>query len=408
VLLAYLLFLPFHRHYSGVFSGVDRWHGSRTPLDDYLTIHGLFLFVVVSAVLVDLATSTDLGPVARVYRTALRSWDRIGRFRDLHRRLVRGSPAYHIGLLLPLAAGVLALVLASSGDGVPALATVLAALTCLGVVRRPRTRVDPASQARWRFTLLLFLVGLLITIGTEFLVARNIDVGRTNTVFKFYLQVWVLWAIAAAVSAHRVYRQRLGRRFLWRLVWGVGFVGLLAVACLYPILAVPARIRDRFETSVGPTLSGLAFTSKAVLSDQDRQIPLAPDADAFRWIQAHVSGSPVVAEVNTYPTLYGWGDRYAMFTGNPTIVGWDYHERQQRPRQADLVRQRIADVQAAYGTRDPALAASIFRRYGVSYFVVGPLERAYFPAGQAKWAAGIGDYWELAYASTEVQIYKLA
>jgi YYY domain-containing protein len=405
--LAYVLFLPFHRHYSGVFAGVARWHGGRTRLNDYLTIHGLFLFVIVTAILVDLATSTDLGPVARFYRTGLQSWDRIGRFRDLHRLLVRASPAYSAARLLPPAAAVLALVLVSIGDYVPALAAVLVTLTCLALFRRPRAGVNRTAQERWRFTLLLFLVGLLITVGVEFLVAKNIDVGRTNTVFKFYLQVWVLWGIAAAVSAHRLYAQPAGDRRLWQLSWRIAFIGLLAVACLYPILATRAKVGDRFDTTVGPSLSGLAFASKAVLFDHGAKIPLAPDAAAIRWLQANVRGSPVVAEVNTYPTLYGWGDRYAMFTGNPTIVGWDYHQRQQRPPQAELVRQRIADVQTAYGTTDPAMAARIFRRYGVSYFVVGPLERAYFPDGQAKWMRGVGRYWHPAYSSPDVQIYEL-
>jgi YYY domain-containing protein len=405
--LAYVVFLPFHRHYSGVFSGVARWHGSRTPLNDYLTIHGLFLFVIISAVLVDLATSTDLGPVARTYRTAIRSWDRISRFRDLYRALVGGTAAYRIGLVLPLAVGVLALVLVSIGDSVPAFDAVLGGTACLALVRRRRARLEPNSQALWRFTVLLFLVGLVITIGTEFFVAKNIDVGRTNTVFKFYLQVWVLWGVAAAVSTYRLYGPLGARRSRWQMGWRVAFVGLLAVGCLYPILGVRARISDRFDTSVGPTLNGLAFASKAVLSDHGSTFPLAPDAAAIRWMQANVRGSPVVAEVNTYPTLYGWGDRYAMFTGNPTIVGWDYHQRQQRPSQADLVRQRISDVQTAYGTTDPALAARIFRSYGVSYFVVGPLERAYFPAGQAKWTLASGRYWRPVYRSAGVDIYKL-
>jgi YYY domain-containing protein len=407
LLFAYLLFLPFHRHYSGVFSSLARWHGSRTPVNDYLTIHGLFLFVIVSAVLLDLLTSSDLGPVARVYRLAARSWDRIGRFRDLHRLLVRGSPGYRAGRLLPLAGGLLALVLAVVGDGVPALAVLVVTFTCLALVRRQRPDSDRAAQMLWRFTLVLFLVGLLITIATEFFVARNIDVGRTNTVFKFYLQVWVLWAVAAAVAAQRVYTQITGRRSLWQVAWRVAFVGLLTVACLYPVLGTRARIDDRFDTAVGPTLNGLAFASKAVLSDHGVTFPLAPDAEAIHWAQANLNGSPVVAEVNTYPTLYGWGDRYAMFTGNPTIVGWDYHQRQQRPDQASLVMQRIADVQKAYSTSDPALAARIFRRYGASYFVVGPLERAYFPAGQAKWALGAGKYWHLAYPGRDVQIYAL-
>ena len=54
VAAAYALFLPFHLRYDGVFDGVARWRGSRMAVGDYLTIHGLFLFAIASAVLLDL------------------------------------------------------------------------------------------------------------------------------------------------------------------------------------------------------------------------------------------------------------------------------------------------------------------------------------------------------------------
>ena len=405
--LAYLLFLPFHRHYAGVFSGIERWHGSRTRMNDYLTIHGFFLFVIVTAVVIDLATSKDLGGVARAYRAGLRSWDNFGRFRQLHRALVTGSIVYRAGLYSPPAAVLLVAVLAGFHLGVEALVAALLVLTGLAIFRRRRRSVDATSQLLWRAVLSCFAVGLLITFAVEFVVAKKIDVGRTNTVFKFYVQVWVLWGIAAAVSVHGVHERLPLLRPFWRRTWRLAFVVLLAIACLYPALATPARIKDRFNTSVGPTLNGLAFANKAVLQDHDSRIPLSYDAAAIRWMLKTVPGSPVVAEVNTYPTLYGWGDRFAMFTGNPTIVGWDYHERQQRSTQSLQIMSRIADVQQAYSTISVDVAHQIFRRYGVSYFVVGQLERAYYPGGQSKWPAGDGRYWHRVYHNPGVDIYKL-
>jgi uncharacterized membrane protein len=73
-----------------------------------------------------------------------------------------------------------------------------------------------------------------------------------------------------------------------------------------------------------------------------------------------------------------------------------------------LVTKRIEDVQTAYRTTDARLAYSIFRRYGVRYFVVGPLERAYFPQGQSKWRSGQGSLWNLVYENPGVRIYQLA
>lgn len=407
LVLAYVLFLPFHRHYEGVFAGVERWQGSRTRLSDYLTIHGLFLFLVTTAVVLDLASSRDLGFVARTYRLAVRSWGRLARFHELHRLLVSTSRMSRGLLVLPLVGGMFAVVLAALGEGVSALAAALAPLVCLAIPRRRNVVEGNVNPLLWQATLVLFLVGLAITVGVEFLVVKNIDIGRTNTVFKFYLQVWVLWGIAAAVALHRIY-ERLPRIRLWRRVaWRAVFVALLTCALLYPVLATRAKIGDRFDGSAGPTLNGLAFADNAVFHDHGVDVPLRYDADAIRWMQRTLTGSPLVAEVNTYPTLYGWGGRYAMFTGNPTIVGWDYHQRQQRPAQADLVRSRIADVQKVYRTTSAEEAYGILRRYDVAYVVVGPLERAYFPDGQLKWLSGEGRFWRRVYRNPGVEIYRL-
>ena len=125
---------------------------------------------------------------------------------------------------------------------------------------------------------MLALVGLLLTLAVEFVVVKSIDIGRVNTVFKTYLQVWVLLALASAACFYSLYERlpRLSRA--WTLAWRLGFVSLLAIALLYPILATRAKVADRFDTSVGRTLDGTAFMTKAVLADQGTEIPLAPTA----------------------------------------------------------------------------------------------------------------------------------
>jgi uncharacterized membrane protein len=125
-------------------------------------------------------------------------------------------------------------------------------------------------------------------------------------------------------------------------------------------------------------------------------------------MQQHLQGSPVIAEVNTAPTLYGWGNRFAMFTGNPAVVGWDWHQRQQRAAvPGTMINRRIEDLQRAYNTTDPEQAYRLLSKYGVQYFVVGGLERAYYPAGQRKWQAAEGRRWEAVYENPGVTIYRL-
>jgi YYY domain-containing protein len=404
---AYVFFLPFHLHYRSVFEGVERWRGSRTPLGDYLTVHGVFLFAVGSALLVDFWTSRDLNPLARSLRLMARTWRRAGRRRELTRTLVvRRSLRYRSGAVALSLSGAGVVTAITYGEFVTALAVVIATACGLAFVRRPRRATDPDAAMR-RFLLVLVALGLALTIAVEYLVVRNIDVGRVNTVFKTYLQVWLLWAVAAAAAAAFVYsRLQLLPRAL-RVAWRGSFIVLVVVAALYPILATPAKIDDRFDRSVGPTLDGSAFMKKAVFEANGSRFRLVWDGDAIRWLLDHVRGFPVVAEVNTYPALYAWGDRYAMFTGNPTIVGWDYHERQQRPWQADEVARRIRDVQEAYRTTDPARARRLLARYGTRYIVVGPLERAYFPEGFGKWALGAGRLWSVVYRNPGVEILRL-
>jgi YYY domain-containing protein len=407
VAVAYVAFLPFHLRYEAVFQGFERWRGRQTQFFDYLTVHGLFLFAITSALVVQIAFARDLGSVARTYRVGLRNWDRYGRFRDVRAALVRRNAVHRLALWAVPLTVVGSVVLAAIGLWPEALAVLLATLAVLSWPVRTRPDVGARERALRRLVVVFVLLGLALTMAVEFWVARNVDIGRTNTVFKYYLQVWVIWGLAAAVSVGVVYERLSAIARPVREVWRLAFVLLCAAALLYPILGGRAKMQDRFDTSVGSTLDGTAFMTKAVFADQGRELALAHDRDAIRWLQENVEGSPVVAEANTTPVLYGWQGRYSWFTGNPTIVGWDFHQRQQRPPQSGAVQSRVADVQRAYSTEDPAEAHRILVSYGASYAVVGELEQAYFPTGTAKWEAGESRYWTLAYRNPGVRIYRV-
>jgi YYY domain-containing protein len=408
LLLSYALFLPFHLRYASGFAGIAGWNGSQTPLGDYLTIHGLFLFCIVAAMLVDLWFARDLNPAARLLRLGLKRWRRLRRLAHLHERMVHVSPGYGLGLFGLGLGALFFLGFLLFKKPVPALIVGLMTLGALLLIRRGRPdQLDDLTVRLWQSTLVMVVLGLGLTLAVEFFVAASIDIGRMNTVFKTYLQVWVLFGIAAAVSARVVFQRLPHRRPRLYILWSSGFAVLLAVALLYPILATPARVADRFDRSVGPSLNGMLFLDRAIYADHGQRFPLAPDGEAIRWMQHTLVGSPVIAEVNTAPTLYGWGNRYAVFTGNPAVVGWDWHQRQQRPILAPLIARRVEDIQLAYRTPDPGLAHQILARYGVGYIVVGPLERAYFPEGVGKWEAAVGTYWTTAYANSGVVIYAM-
>jgi len=255
---------------------------------------------------------------------------------------------------------------------------------------------------------LLVLVGLGAFLGLmcEFFAIKG-DVGRMNTVFKFYLQVWMLWSIAGAIGFWRAFQALKVARPRWLFgAWTAVLVGLVLACSVYPVVGTLARVADRFDTSVGPTLDGTAYMQKAVYFDEGRELVLRRDLEAIKWIQENIEGSPVLLEGRS--PLYRWGSRISVYTGLPTVLGWDWHQKQQRAGYSWMIDERAADVEEMYSGLSPERTLSLLRKYDVAYIYVGDLERAYYPAaGLEKFDEMVGDTLDLVYNRDGVKIYKV-
>ncbi len=172
--------------------------------------------------------------------------------------------------------------------------------------------------------------------------------------------VAAVWAWPAVASKPRL-----------RLIWTTTFAVLIGAALLYPLTATPAKWQIRMNPDAPHTLDGMAFMPYVEYGDTDymgnpRTIRLAEDYEAIRWMQRNIEGSPVIAEAfggNPYRSI---ANRVAMYTGLPAIVGWDWHQRQQRSVvPGSLVSNRIADVNTLYNTADMAQAQAILDKYDV-------------------------------------------
>jgi uncharacterized membrane protein len=203
------------------------------------------------------------------------------------------------------------------------------------------------------------------------------DIGRMNTVFKFYLQVWTLFSISAAVALAWI----LGDFSAWgirlRRWWAFGLVVLVASALLYPLTATFAKAKDRMESSAPNTLDGMQFMEYATWHDQGEALDLSHDYYAIRWMQENVQGSPVIVEANI--RLYSWGSRFSIYTGLPGVLGWDWHQRQQRAAVGETdIYSRLEEITEFYSTRSVSDAQRFLEKYDVRYVIVGDLERLYY------------------------------
>jgi len=368
LVLSRVLFWPFFAHYATPYTTFEPWRGPRTGFLDFLTVHGLFVFVVGSWLLWEAWPFLRPGP------------DPLER------------PILYAGLAL---AGVLL----ALGAGAQLTAAALLGLSLLNFMR-------PEVSAARRLAFALAGAGAALTLAVEVLVLRG-DIGRMNTVFKFYVQVWVLWGLSAAVGLADLLVGIRSWNPTLRQVWvGVLWV-LLAAALSYPVLATAAKVRDRFPGAEGFTLDGRAFMDNAVYFDR-QPLSLKYDRMAIDWLLDNVEGSPVILEGHT--PEYRWGARFAVYTGLPTVIGWNWHERQQRAIYTEpLVELRIRDVAAIYNTTDPTQALRLLGKYSVRYVVVGELERAYYePAGLAKFEQMARQgLLEVAYRAGPVTIYRV-
>jgi uncharacterized membrane protein len=150
----------------------------------------------------------------------------------------------------------------------------------------------------------------------------------------------------------------------------------------------------------------MAYMAEAKYEDKGRDLDLPSDWRAIRWMFENVEGTPTILEGNA--PLYHWGSRFSIYTGLPTVLGWDWHQKQQRMAYSNKVDERVRDVQRAYESPDPQAATSIIQKYGVKLIVVGGLERAYYPAaGLAKFDKMVGKSLEVAYQDGSVTIYRV-
>ena len=283
-----------------------------------------------------------------------------------------------------------------------------------------------ALSARLPFTIRLayaasaFAFALIAAVD---IVAVQDYLVRMNTIFRVYLQAWIvlgisaaflLWAMAAPSGTLRM--PGIGR------VYRVSFFSLLAVLILgvsiYPVLGTRARLADRFDTTIPLTLDGTAYMQDSSYTDVwGGTIELQPELDALLWLRENVEGIPVVAEAglphdeNNTP-YFRIQSRAAMYAGLPVIIGWPWHQTQQRGIGiADSeINRRQAEVSLIYTHGLPEGIDSILDKYDVGYVLVGQTERLYYdPDGVA--ALEANPRLHLVYEDTgehdPVRIYKV-
>jgi len=135
---------------------------------------------------------------------------------------------------------------------------------------------------------------------------------------------------------------------------------------------------------------------------------LSQDYRAIRWMQENVPGSPVIVEANLRD-LYRWGSRFTIYTGLPGVVGWEWHQQQQRALlPSSWVSDRITEIEQFYTTTDVQQAVNFLKKYNVKYIILGQQERGLYPgSGLDKFETANGALWKDVYRDGATVIYQV-
>ena len=387
-----LLYQPFTHWFllDPTYTKVFPWKGGRSDISSYLTHWGLFLFFIFSWMVWETRQWLAETPVS-----ALR---KLRPFRDL---IIAGLVIF-ILVLVAQQAWVMSPTQTPPWKGVTILwlALPLAVWAAILLFR-------PELPDGKRLVLFMIGTGLLLTMVVELIVMGG-DLGRMNTVFKIYNQAWVLLGISAATAFGFLLSEVPKWLRGWRIGWQVAAVLLTAGAALFLVMGGSGKVQDRMTDKAPHTLDSMTYMAYATYNQFNADLNLSEDYRAIQWMQQNVKGSPVIAEAAPAGVQYTWLGRFSIYTGLPDVVGWEWHQIQQRLMFTDTVRARGVEEDVFYTTTDSALARDFLRKYNVRYVIVGQLERAkYAGDGLKKFEAYNKILWNEVYRDGQTVIYQV-
>jgi YYY domain-containing protein len=377
--LSVLVYKPFTDWYRQGYASIRLWDGAQTPSGPYLTHWAIFLFFIIVWMIWETRQWMASTPLSSV------------------RKLENYTFLIYAGVLLFIAAAAALFMM-----GVAITWLVLPLLVWVGLLF-----FRPGQDEAKRLVLFMIGTGLFLTLFVEVIVLQG-DISRMNTVFKFYMQAWVLLAFGAAFALGWTLDALRDWSTPWRGIWQFGSSFFLICGMLFMAFGVTGKMRDRMSESAPFTLDGMAYMQNAITFDQEQRIEMKYDYEAIRWMQENVQGSPVIVEAQI--PEYRWGTRMTIYTGLPTVLGWNWHQRQQREFvPGNDIWGRAGEIQAFYTGTDITLAQDFLAKYQVHYIVVGQLEQAYyFGSGLDKFEANDGTLWNEVYRNEGAVIYEVA
>lgn len=275
----------------------------------------------------------------------------------LLRTMMVADPVVRRAVLLLAIAATLVLAAATGRPTLVLLAVVM--LIFVVAVLRSISGVDRPALALAALGVFMFFVPEVVYVADNY----GADLHRMNTIFKAYIQGWILLAIALPVILRLGIRQKAVR-------WGV--LGVAVVLALpHPVGVIVQQVKAESWS-----VNGMAWMPPG-------------DQAIVRALRLEPPGTVIVEAVGGAYSEYA---RFSSASGVPAYLGWANHESVWRGNQILAETDRRKElVSRLYGTRDPKEVRKLAKEGGIHLVAIGSLEHKDFSGAKLGAIADAGE-----------------
>jgi len=254
--------------------------------------------------------------------------------------------------------------------------------------------------------LLIFVVfSTLLIIFPELFYFKDIypQHFRSNTMFKLGYQAFILLSIASGYTISQFLFQKSSKNIRFSLPSVRKIFLLLLLPQIFLVLIFPTfSVRSYFGAlRKYEGLNGLTWLMREYPDDSAAIFWLKSQNVNCQQLRGNCQRNALVEADGDSYTDY---ERFSVFTGMPTPIGWAVHEWLWRGTY-DVVAPRREDVRYIYESDDIEKTRDLLDTYNVRYIVVGSLERQKFTKMQEEKFTTLGS---VVFQSGETVVYERA
>ena len=231
------------------------------------------------------------------------------------------------------------------------------------------------------FILACCAIGLILV--SELVYQKDVsgaDYSRANTVFKLYLQSFIMLDIVTGYTFVRVVTN-----FDFKKVSHFIITPILVICIILPFNYTGELLKYYQNPSKVEN-----YVSLNVIKDAGSRYNYTAISRAIMWLRDNVEGQAVIAEaagsdgagVDGVTFRFGNSARFSTATGLQTIIGWHGHQQYWRgsaPEVGTELTTRTDDVRTLYNATNAGEALAIIDKYDIEYIIISEIEQLTYP-----------------------------